>query len=148
MFPKKVLLLLSMIVLSVAVLAKEPVYQTRSGVAIKGYDPVAYFTESKPVEGSSEFVHEWRGAKWQFASQKNLDLFKADPEKYAPQYGGYCAYAVAKNSLAKIDPEAWRIIDGKLYLNYSANIQKRWEKDPPGYIAAANENYPKLVDIP
>jgi hypothetical protein len=129
-----------------AALAVDPVNKTWTGVAIKGYDPVAYFADSKPVEGDSDYEHEWMDATWRFANVANRDRFAADPEKYAPQYGGYCAWAVSQNDTAGIDPEARKIVDGKLYLNYSAKIQERWSKDIPGNIAAADRNWPGLVD--
>lgn len=129
-----------------ALQAVEPVNQTWTGVAIKGYDPVAYFTESKPTKGDSDFEHEWNGATWRFASGDHRDRFAADPEKYAPRYGGYCAWAVSQNDTAGIDPAAWKIVDGKLYLNYSSKIQAKWAKDIPGNIAAADRNWPGLVD--
>ena len=131
---------------STAVLAVDPVNRTRTGLAIKGYDPVAYFTESKPVKGSSDHEHEWNGATWRFSSDENRALFAADPTRYAPQYGGYCAWAVSQNSTAGIDPSAWKIVDGKLYLNYSAKIQEKWSKDIPGNIASGDRNWPGLVD--
>ena len=84
-----------------------------TGTAIEGYDPVAYFTEGHPVEGESGFAHDWMDATWYFASAENRDQFAADPDRYAPQYGGYCAWAVARGYTAKIDPEAWKIVDGK-----------------------------------
>ena len=114
--------------------------------AVGGYDPVAYFTEGKPVAGSANITHEWKGATWRFASEKNRDLFKASPEKYAPQYGGYCAWAVAQGYTAKGDPNHWKIVDGKLFLNYDASVQRNWEKDIPGHIANANKNWPKVLD--
>ncbi len=114
------------------------------GLAIKGYDAVSYFTDMKPMMGKSEYSDDWMGAKWQFTSEKNLNMFKANPDKYAPQYGGYCAYAASKNMLAPIDPTAWKIIDGKLYLNNSSKVQKMWKKDIPGNIKAANKNWKKL----
>jgi YHS domain-containing protein len=115
-----------------------------TGVAIKGYDPVAYFEEGRPVEGSRAFQYEWMGAVWRFASAANRDAFAADPARFAPQYGGYCAYAVAQGTTADIDPEAWRIVEGKLYLNLSKDIKARWEQDVPGYIAKADANWPKI----
>lgn len=115
-----------------------------TGTAIEGYDPVAYFTDGAPVEGEGEFEHEWMGATWYFASAENRDLFVADPEKYAPQYGGYCAYAVSQGATASIDPEAWRIEDGKLYLNLNKDIQAIWQQDVPGYIAKADGNWPTI----
>lgn len=115
------------------------------GVAVGGYDPVAYFTDQKPVQGRGDILYEWKGVTWRFASEKNRDVFKANPEKYAPQYGGYCAYAVAKGATAKGDPQAWKIVDGKLYLNLSPSVQKLWDKDIPGYIKAANKNWPGVL---
>lgn len=120
-------------------------YFEKGGLAIRGYDPVAYFTDSAPVAGSGEFTHEWGNATWQFASAENRDLFAADPEKYAPQYGGFCAWAVSQGYTADVDPEAWRVVDGKLYLNYSKGVQKRWEKDIPGNINKANNNWPGVL---
>lgn len=129
-----------------AAAAKEPVAPVNAtrGVAIKGYDPVAYFEESKPVKGSKEFTHEWMGAKWQFASAPNRDLFAASPEKYAPQYGGYCAWAVSNNYTAETDPDAWTIRDGRLFLNYSKKVQAMWLKEIEQRIAAGDRNWPGL----
>lgn len=100
-------------------------------VAIRGYDPVAYFTENKAVEGSEKFSHHWLGATWHFASAENRDLFKREPLKYAPQYGGHCADGVSFGTITtNIDPKAWRIIDGKLYLNYDPGAADGFEKNP------------------
>lgn len=114
------------------------------GNAAEGYDVVSYFTQSKAVEGSGDFTHKWKDATWKFSSAKNRDLFAADPAKYAPQYGGYCAYAVSKGYTASVDPEAWSVVDGKLYLNYSKSVKATWEQDIPGYIASANGHWPKI----
>ena len=123
-----------------------PTYiESFSGVAIRGADPVAYFTEGKAVTGSGEFEYEWNEATWRFSSQENLDLFTANPEQYAPQYGGYCAKAVSEGNLASIDPESWKIVDGKLYLNYSPGVQRQWAEDIPGNIALGDENWPKVL---
>jgi YHS domain-containing protein len=116
-----------------------------SGIAIRGIDTVAYFTQGKPVKGSDEFTTEWQGATWKFASQTHLDLFVATPEKYAPQYGGYCAYGVFKDNLVKIEPENWTIIDDKLYLNFNDKFQKKWEKDTQRYIKAADAKFDALL---
>lgn len=124
--------------------AADPVYKDGSGQAVRGYDPVAYFTEHKAVKGSEEFTFSWMGATWKFASAANRDEFRTDPVHYSPQYGGYCAYAVSQGHTASIDPEAWRIVDGKLYLNYSKGVQTTWEKDVPGYIQKADRNWPDL----
>jgi YHS domain-containing protein len=121
----------------------DPVYQY-GGFAIRGYDAVAYYQQSAPVKGSSQFSYPWRGGTWLFANAENLGLFQADPERYAPQYGGYCAYAVSKGRTASIDPEAWTIVDGKLYLNYSKGVQTKWEHDVPGNIVKADKNWPDL----
>lgn len=115
------------------------------GVAINGYDPVAYFTESKPVAGKADITYSWKGTTWRFASAQNRDAFQTNPDKYAPQYGGYCAYAVAKGYTAKTDPQAWRVVDDKLYLNYSKSVQSTWEKDIPGYIKSADRNWPDVL---
>ncbi len=116
-----------------------------SKVAIKGYDPVAYFTSGKAAKGDKQFTLQHQGARWRFASQDNLNLFKADPEKYAPQFGGYCAWAVSQGYTAGIDPEAWKIFQDKLYLNYSKSVQARWEKEIAANIEKANANWPALL---
>ena len=117
----------------------------KDGVAIEGADPVAYFTEETYVPGSADYTYEWQGATWQFSSAENRDLFAENPEQYAPEYGGFCAWAVAaKNSLVPVDPNAWSVVDGKLYLNANQKVQENWLKDVPGFIAEANENWPEL----
>ncbi len=123
-----------------------PSIYTEDGIAIDGTDPVAYFTQGEPVAGDASITHEWMEATWQFSSEENRDLFAANPETYAPQYGGYCAYAVAKGSTATTIPEAWSIVDGKLYLNYSNRIQRRWENDIPGHIETADANWPNVLN--
>lgn len=121
-----------------------PVYADSAG-AIRGYDPVAYFTQGQPAKGSEKFTHAWRGATWRFASAENRERFAAGPEKYAPQYGGYCAYAVAQGSTASIDPAAWSIAEGKLYLNYSLGVRERWKEDVPGNIRKADTHWPGVL---
>lgn len=116
-----------------------------NGIAIRGYDTVAYFTQSKPVEGSDQFSTQWSGATWKFSSQEHLDLFVADPEKYAPQYGGYCAYGVAQENLVKIEPDQWTVLDGKLYLNYNEKLNRKWQEDIPGFIKTADALFEKLL---
>lgn len=122
----------------------EPVNVDAEGVAIKGYDPVAYHLEGRPVPGSKEFEYAWMGAKWRFSSAENRGLFESDPEKYAPRYGGYCAYAVSQGKTADIDPGAWSIIEGRLYLNLNKEVQELWSKDPRGYIEKADRNWPGI----
>ena len=124
---------------------KNSLFGGRTDTAINGYDPVAYFTVGKPVKGQDGLVTEWMGAKWKFSSQANLDLFKANPEKYAPQYGGYCAYGVTQGSLIKVEPEQFTLRDGKLYLNYDADVQSKWLKDPAGYIKDADAKFQALL---
>ncbi len=142
-----VLLLPSLAASAASAAAKEPVYTgTFSSLAVSGYDPVAYFIEGRPVEGRKAFEFEWNGATWRFADADNLAAFQADPEKFAPQYGGYCAWAVSQGYTASTDPEAWRIVDGKLYLNYSKSVQSTWVQDIPGNIAKANRNWPGVLE--
>lgn len=116
-----------------------------TGIAILGYDSVAYFTQNRPVPGSDSYTYSWMGAKWKFSSQKNLDLFKDNPEKYSPQYGGYCAYGVTRDYLVKIDPASFSVIDGKLYLNYDADVQKKWAENPRVFIKAADAKFQELL---
>lgn len=122
----------------------DPINKDRQGVALKGYDPTAYFQQSKPVKGSAEFTYEWSGALWHFESAQSRDLFKANPDKYAPQYGGYCSWAVSNNYTADVDPDAWKIIDGKLYLNYSKSVQRKWEPEAAKRVVDADRNWPGL----
>ncbi len=124
--------------------AEPPVYAT-NGVAIHGYDPVAYFTESKAVEGSAEFTSDWDGSVLQFASAENKAMFDGDPEKYAPKYGGYCAYAVSKNYIATSDPEAWSIHEDRLYLNYSKTVRALWATRKRHHIRSADANWPTVL---
>jgi YHS domain-containing protein len=130
---------------SLGLYASDPVYETRAG-AIDGYDPVAYFTEGAPRQGSPEHRHEWNGATWHFASAANLAAFKLEPERYAPQFGGYCAYAVGNNYTAKSDPTAWHVEDGKLYLNFNADVRKTWLEKRAELIPAAVKNWPAVIE--
>ncbi len=127
-------------------LAATPPIYAEGGVAIDGTDPVAYFTEGAPVPGAEAFSFDWNGATWRFATAANRDQFVADPEAYAPQYGGYCAWAVSKGYTASTVPHAWKIHDGRLFLNYSRVIQFRWARDIPGNVALADANWPKVLE--
>lgn len=128
-------------------LAGDPVYtSTFSSVAVSGYDTVAYFTEGKPVEGRGDVTADYDGATWQFASAANRDAFLEDPERFAPQYGGYCAWAVSQGYTASTNPEAWKIVDDKLYLNYSKGVQADWEQDIPGHIEKGDANWPSVLN--
>ena len=116
------------------------------GIAVHGYDPVAYFTEQRPVQGSAEHqvVHE--NATYRFSSAENLERFKSDPAKYVPAYGGYCAYGVSVGAKFDGDPRYWKIVDGKLYLNLNKKIQDAWNKDVPGHISKADKTWKKIKD--
>jgi YHS domain-containing protein len=124
---------------------KNSVFGGRTDTAINGYDTVAYFAVGKPVKGLDNLATDWNGAKWKFSTQANLDLFKASPEKYAPQYGGYCAYGVTQGYLVKVEPEQFTVRDGKLYLNFDADVQAKWLKDPAGYIKSADAKFADLL---
>ena len=129
-----------------AVAGKPPVYSETGKVAVKGADVVAYFTQRRAVSGKAEHAHKWRGATWLFSSATNLAKFKANPQKYAPQYGGYCAYAVSQGYTAKIEPEAWSIVDDKLYLNYSRSVRALWSLNKRQRIRKADSNWPSVLD--
>ena len=127
--------------------AQPETYTSRlSDLAVGGYDPVAYFSVGAETKGDAQYTTEYKGAEWRFASAENLATFKADPEAYAPQYGGYCAWAVSQGYTAPGNPRNWRIVDGKLYLNYNDKVQADWEKDIPGFVAKANANWPGVLD--
>jgi hypothetical protein len=117
----------------------------RNGVSVKGYDVVAYRTEGAAVRGRVEFEYRWQDAIWRFASAANRDRFAASPESFAPQFGGYCAWAVSRGYTADIDPEAWRVVDDRLYLNYSKRVQRMWEQDIAGNIAKGRVNWPGVL---
>jgi hypothetical protein len=145
----KLVPIVSAVALSVTLAAtpgqKAQVNQDSRGVALKGYDPVAYHDGTGPVEGRADQPYGWNGATWQFANATNRDKFISAPERYAPQFGGYCSWAVSRGYTADIDPQAWRIVDGKLYLNYSKRVQRQWEQDVPGNIAKAVANWPAVL---
>jgi hypothetical protein len=124
---------------------KNSFFSTRTDTAINGYDTVAYFTVGKPVKGLDSIATDWMGARWKVSTAANLELFKANPEKYAPQYGGYCAYGVTQGYLVKVEPEQFTVREGKLYLNYDAEVQAKWSQDPAGYIRQANEKFQSLL---
>ncbi|MBG57277.1 MAG: hypothetical protein CMK46_03200 [Porticoccus sp.] len=113
-------------------------------LAIQGYDPVAYFTQEKPTIGSNDFTATYKNAIYLFSSEQNRDLFRASPAKYAPQFGGFCAYGVTKGRKFDTDPTAWRVVDGKLYLNLNKDVQKVWLENVPGYITNANQTWPTI----
>lgn len=138
-------LLLALVTVGAAY-AQKPVVFATNGKAIHGYDPVAYFTENKPVKGDSLLTYVYEGATWQFSSQANRDMFKADPAKYAPQYGGYCAFGTSRGYKAPTEPDAWTIEGGKLYLNYNTKVRESWDKDRTGYIEKANRQWTEIKE--
>ena len=136
---KIVAYLISIVLLAVSGFANAgPVNTKGSDYAIHGYDPVAYFSESKPVKGFKQFAVDYQNAKWIFSSKENQSLFESNPGKYAPQYGGHCAFAAAHGSVADIDPDAWHIYEDKLYLNYNKSIQKKWLPKKTSFIPKAD----------
>ena len=141
---KRITFLIVLLTCSVSsLLAQREVY-IKSGDAIQGYDPVAYFKEGKPVKGKDELTFVWKDATWKFANEENLKSFKDDPEKFAPQFGGYCAYGMMEGHKAPTSPDAWTIADGKLYLNYNINVRTLWNEKQEEYIATAIKNWPTV----
>ena len=132
-----------------AAVARDPIasVNTENGLAVKGYDPVAYFRVGEPVRGKAQFSATYEGATYRFASAEDRDLFNASPQRYAPQYGGYCAFAMALNSIADIDPEEWAIVGGKLYLNNGFFAQRFWSIDKSGNIERGDRNWPKVPKL-
>jgi YHS domain-containing protein len=118
----------------------------KSGLALKGYDPVAYFTENRPVMGNSQFVSTFNGARYQFASAANKSAFDANPSKYEPQFGGYCAYAASEGHTAKIEPDAFEVLNGRLLLQYDRDVREKFNQDPQGRLKKADANWPGLVE--
>lgn len=123
-----------------------PIFVNSNDIAINGYDAVAYFTVSEPVSGIPQLSTEWNGAIWMFATTKTLNMFIDNPEAYAPQFGGYCAYAASKGKIAPTIPDAWTIYEGKLYLNANLRARELWSEDIPGNIAKANANWPAILN--
>ena len=132
-------------ILRPAAAAEPEIFATR-GVAIQGYDPVAYFTEGRAVPGAPEDALMWHGATWHFATEATMEAFEMNPQAYAPQYGGYCAYAMAKGAVATTVPEAFTVVDGRLYLNNSLPVRSVWSEDIPGNVARADANWPRVLD--
>jgi len=129
--------------LALAAHAQAGEFYEKDRAAIKGYDAVAYF-EGKPAKGSAEHSAEYKGSRFHFASKANRDAFAANPGRYAPQYGGFCAFGTSGGYKAAIDPAAFTVVDGKLYLNYNRDVQKRWSADIPGYVAKADAKWPEV----
>lgn len=136
-----------LVTLSACTTLKTPTFADDMG-AIRGYDPVAYHLSMTPVKGDPAYSYNHNSAVWHFSSEQNLKLFRTDPERYAPQYGGYCAYAMSKGLVVSTDPQAWKVEGGKLYLNYSLGVREKWLKDIPGYVAKADVNWQEKIARP
>ena len=132
--------------LSTAALAGE--FFETDGVALRGYDPVAYFASAEPQQGQAQYSYEYKGSKFYFASDANRRAFMAMPEKYAPQFGGYCAFGTAQGYKVSTQPDAFAIVKHKLYLNYDKKVQKIWQQDVPGNIQQAEKNWPEVSKSP
>jgi YHS domain-containing protein len=143
---KKHFLILPLLVVNVVAWSQQsPVFVTDEG-AIRGYDPVAFFRSNAPIRGSRDLSHVWAGATWYFASEENKNAFVANPENYAPQYGGYCAYGTADGHKAPTQTDTWSIVNGKLYFNYNKQVQREWNKNQAELIIKADENWPTVKD--
>ena len=149
MYMKTIILALALVFTSVSagpVMAADSIYTSwKNNLAVGGYDTVSFFS-GKPQEGKKEHTLEYAGAEWRFSTEGNLDLFKTNPEAFMPQYGGYCAWAVASNKLANGNPKHWHVEDGKLYLNFNARIKRRWEKDISGFLSKAESYWPAILN--
>jgi YHS domain-containing protein len=143
---KKMLSLVFLAFISVHLKAQKAEVFTNSSKAIRGYDPVAYFVDGKPVQGNEKFMYHWKNADWFFSSKQNLDSFIMSPEKYAPQYGGYCAYGCSQGYKAPTDPNAWSIENGKLYLNYNLKVRELWAKEKKERIEKGDKNWLLIKD--
>ena len=143
---KEILLSVFFIASMASLFAQKAEVFNPSEKAIRGYDPVAYFTEGKSVKGNDNLTFHWKDANWYFSSTENLNSFTKNPDKYAPQYGGYCAYGMSEGHKAPTDPDAWTIVDGKLYLNYSKDIRTKWREGEKERIDKADKNWPRLKD--
>jgi YHS domain-containing protein len=141
---KKISLSVFAFLVAASVYAQKSDVYINDGVAANGYDVISYFSDGKPVKGNNQFAFNWNNATWYFSSKSHLDSFKINPGKYAPQFGGYCAYGVSENHKAPTSPDAWTIVNGKLYLNYNADVRGMWRKDIDNRINVANKNWPSL----
>jgi YHS domain-containing protein len=143
---KQLIIVIAFTAMAFTVNAQRSAIYAPDGIALKGYDAVAFFTQAKAVKGSADYSFEWNGAKWLFSSKADLESFKGSPEKYAPQYGGYCAYGTAEGHKAPTQADTWSIIDNKLYFNYNKKVKELWTKDRSALIDSANRNWVLLKD--
>ncbi len=141
------LIAVTLIFTTSAMASESPVYTgLLSNTGAGGYDTVGYFETGQPTKGSGDYTAEYQGATWRFANSENLARFKDNPERYAPAYGGYCAWAVSEGYLAKGDPKHWSIREGRLYLNYNQSVQDQWLENPDEFIRQADVNWPKVLE--
>jgi YHS domain-containing protein len=138
-----IIALLALFTIVQAQAQKSEIFAT-GGKAIKGYDPVAFFTASKPVKGADSLAYQWKEATWLFSSRQNMDAFKANPDKYAPQYGGYCAYGTSQGHKAPTQTDTWTVVNDKLYFNYNSKVKELWTKDQTALIKTADEKWPAI----
>lgn len=142
---KKIIVALAVVVIACfSLTAQESPVFIHSGKAIRGYDPVSYFIDGKPIAGKEEFVYTWNNANWYFSDQQHLDSFKVNPDRYIPQYGGYCAYGMYEGHKAPTSPDAWTIVDGKLYFNYNLKVRDLWRDKKEEKITIADNNWPGI----
>jgi YHS domain-containing protein len=144
---KRTILLVAALMIAIAGYTQTTEVFTTAKGAINGYDPVAYFKQSKPVKGDHKFAYDWHGATWYFSSKENMEAFKSAPEQYAPQCGGFCDYGMSQGHKSPTSPDAWTIVDGKLYLNYNNDVKAMWSKDRANLIKKADENWVKLKNV-
>lgn len=138
--------MLLLVMVTAALAEKKLINVDKSGVALKGYDPVAYFTENRPVKGDAKFQSTFNGATYYFSSAANKKTFEADPKKYEPQFGGFCAYAASQGHTAKIEPDAFEILNGRLLLQYDRSVRDMFNKDQQGNLEKADKNWPSIVE--
>lgn len=141
-------LILALLAIPAGIASAGEQYTDRQGRALNGYDPVTYFTDGTAQMGVESITAEYNGASWWFVSEADRELFLADPGHYAPAYDGHCAWALADGRKVRSDPQAWRIVNGRLYLNFNADIQARWERDIPGNLERSEANWPALEADP
>jgi YHS domain-containing protein len=146
MMKRALITMIAFIALISTVSAQKSAIYAPDGIALNGYDAVAFFTQAKPVKGSSDYSFKWDGASWLFSTKANLESFKHSPEKYAPQYGGYCAYGTAQGHKAPTQADTWTIVNDKLYFNYNMKVKELWNKNRSAFIDSANNNWVLLKD--
>lgn len=137
--------ILALVLQPAAALSQEIFTRGGSALALEGYDAVSYFVSGKPVAGNPNFVSKYKGVVWRFSSAENKAAFDANPRKFVPQYGGHCAWGTARGYAVRGDPQVWRIVNGKLYLNYNRSVQTKWNRDIGGFISKANRNWPEVL---